>query len=141
MSQFPMMAVDLTDPKLDWRTQETFRLLKNAPGTVYQECNDDEKRVYRNWVQALLHNGEITVTFAKADGALREMRCTLNFNIIPEDRHPKLPVVTTDDGVKQSKKTAVKKDETQSVFDLDKNEWRSFRYDRLKKINANINLG
>ena len=127
------------DPKLDWNTQETFRLLKGAPGTVYQECSETEKHVYRDWVRALLRNQAIVVSFTKGDGTLREMRCTLNFDLIPEDRHPKAGQVT--DGLIEHKHKPPREEGTQSVFDLDKNEWRSFRYERVRKISADIHLG
>jgi len=30
--------------------------------------------------------------------------------------------------------------ETQRVFDLDLQQWRSFRYDRLRKVTAEVNF-
>ena len=125
--------------KLDWNTQETFRLLKSAPGTVYQECSDVEKTIYRDWVRGLLRNGEITVTFVKSDGSLREMRCTLNFDLIPKEAQPGVDL--TIDHTKRAKTRSINADETQSVFDLDINQWRSFKYERIKKIRSDIVLG
>lgn len=130
---------EIDDVKLDWRTQETFRLLQNAPGTIYQECSDAEKAVYRDWVRGLLRNGEITVTFVKSDGALREMRCTLNFELIPNEYHTK--VTAMPDPIPNLNKVKNRSDETQTVFDLDINQWRSFKYERVKKIRADIELG
>lgn len=120
--------------KLDWRTQETFRLLKNSPGTIYQECSETEQHIYRDWVRSLLRNGEIKVTFTKSDGTLREMRCTLNSDMIPVNNHVK----------ERAEPKFTKKPppvNTQTVFDLDKNEWRSFNYDRIKKITSELILG
>jgi hypothetical protein len=67
-----------------WEKSELVRLLKGAPGTQYQEANDTDKTIMRDWVKSLLNKQEITVTFVKADGTDRDMRCTLNWDLIPE---------------------------------------------------------
>jgi hypothetical protein len=117
-----------------WEKQEVVRLLKGVPGTQYQEGSDTEKAVIRDWIKSLLQQGSITVTFVKADGTDREMLCTLN----PD----KLPTVTAPiDGIVKEAKERKKPDEhSLRVFDLDKNEWRSFRFDRLKKVTAELNF-
>jgi hypothetical protein len=117
-----------------WEKQEVVRLLKGAPGTQYQEGSDTEKAVIRDWIKSLLQQGSITVTFTKADGTDREMLCTLN----PDQ----LPTVTVPiDGIVKEAKERKKPDEHSiRVFDLEKNEWRSFRFDRLKKVTAELNF-
>jgi hypothetical protein len=91
--------------------------------------------IIRDWIKSLLQQGAITVTFTKADGTDREMLCTLN----PEQ----LPVVSAPvDGIVKETKERKKPDEhSLRVFDLEKNEWRSFRFDRLKKVTAELNFG
>jgi hypothetical protein len=37
-----------------WSKQEIVRLLKGAPGTLYQEANDEQKAIIRDWVRCLL---------------------------------------------------------------------------------------
>ena len=69
---------------MKWEQQEVVRLLKGAPGTQYQEADDTNRHVMRDWVRSLLDKQPITVTFTKADGTDRAMRCTLNWNLIPE---------------------------------------------------------
>ena len=127
------------DPNL-WEKEETIRLLKGAPGTQYQEADDKGKEQIREWVRGLLTNSEITVTFTKADGTDREMLCTLDRNKIPPA--PAKPVSTSVDGLVRESRKPKKEPDPHSirVFDLDKGEWRSFRFDRLQKVTAELNF-
>ena len=131
---------------LAWEQLEVFRLLKNQPGTVYQEGNEQEQKLLRDWVKSLLNNSEVTVQFVKSDGTTRDMRCTLD-----SSRIPPVPVGTifksstaNPDGLDplaESRKPRKEPDPvTQRVYDLDQGAWRSFRYDRLKKITTEINF-
>ena len=136
---------------MDWEKQEVFRLLKNQPGTHYQELDETGRKQMRDWVKNLLINSEVTLKFVKSDGTVRDMRCTLDSSRIP----PKPPVPYTAimteviqdsstvniDGLAENKKPRKEPDPvTQRVYDLDQGEWRSFRYDRLQKITAEINF-
>ena len=130
-----------------WEKQEVFRLLKNQPGTMYQEADEDGKTQLRSWVKQLLGNSILTVQFVKSDGTVRDMRCTLSGAHIPPA--PPKPVPTeiegsstvNIDGLAESKKSRKEPDpETQRVYDLDADAWRSFRYDRLQKITAEISF-
>ena len=117
-----------------WEKQEVVRLLKGAPGTQYQQADDANKAIMRDWIRSLLQKGAVTVTFTKADGTDREMRCTLN----PEQL-PLVPVIGPVDGiVKESKQRKQPDEHSLRVFDLEKGEWRSFRFDRLKKVTAEL---
>lgn len=122
---------------MTWEQQEVFRILKNKPGTTYQEADDVNKVIIRDWVKSLLQVTEVSVEFTKADGTVREMRCTLN-----PDKLPPTPVQTgpVDGIVKESKQRKAPDPESIRVFDLDKNEWRSFRFDRLQKVGASISF-
>ena len=68
----------------------------------------------------LLKEQTATVTFLKLDGDERVMTCTKSFDIIPEEHKPK-----TD---KQPKEGNV------TVWDINAKGWRSFRYDRITKV-------
>ena len=105
---------------------------------MYQEADDTEKTVMRDWVRSLLQKQPITITFVKADGTLRDMRCTLDWDRIPADKHPGQPSV--DGIVRESKQRREPDPHSLRVFDLEKEEWRSFRFDRLKKITAELNF-
>ncbi len=119
---------------MDWTKQETVRLLKGAPGTQYQEADDTGKTVIRDWVRSLLQKNAITVTFVKADGTVRDMKCTLSWDFIPADKQPKLV------SVQEAKQRKEPDEHSLRVFDVDKQEWRSFRFDRLQKITAELNF-
>jgi hypothetical protein len=121
-----------------WEKQETVRLLKGAPGTQYQEADDVGKAVIRDWVRSLLQKQPVVVTFVKADGTVRDMRCTLDHAQIPETPAKVLPV----DGIVRESRKPRKEPDPHSirVFDVDKQEWRSFRFDRLQKITAELNF-
>ena len=117
---------------LPWAQHETVRLLKGAPGTLYQEGSDTDRHIIRDWVRSLLQTTEATVTFVKSDGTVRDMRCTLNWNTIPGEHHPK-PI-----DLSESKQRKTPSEDSLRVFDLDINEWRSFRFDRLQRVTATI---
>ncbi len=125
---------------MDWTKQETVRLLKGAPGTQYQEADDTGKTVIRDWVRSLLQKGPITVTFTKSDGSVRDMKCTLDWAQIPEDKQPKSNASSVDGVVRESKQRKEPDEHSLRVFDLEKQEWRSFRFDRLRKITAELNF-
>ena len=67
-----------------------------------------------------LRKDTLVVTFNKLDGDERIMTCTKSFDVIPEENKPK-----TD---KQPKEGNV------TVWDINAKGWRSFRYDRITKV-------
>ena len=69
------------------------------------------------------NNEGVRVLFTKKDGTEREMLCTLVESAIPMDKQPKTEGSSTVG-------PAVR------VFDLEKSEWRSFRWDSVKSING-----
>jgi len=125
-----------------WEKQEVVRLLKGAPGTQYQEADDTNKTIMRDWVTSLLNKQEITVKFTKADGTDRDMKCTLNWDLIPPP--PPKPVTGPVDGIvlesakKPRKEPKAPDPAVIKVYDLEAQAWRSFRMDRLKKITAEL---
>lgn len=80
--------------------------------------DNDEQRL---WLRSLLSAGSIGVVFTKKDGTEREMVCTLSAEMIPQDAAPK------NSGRAQPTDSI-------AVFDLEKCEWRSFRFDSVKSI-------
>jgi hypothetical protein len=125
-----------------WEKDEVVRLLRGQPGTQYQEGDDQIKEQIRSWVRDLLQNSDVTVTFTKADGTERDMLCTLDHSRIPvrvaKTISATAPVVGI---VRKSKKPRNEPDpHSIRVFDLEKQEWRSFRFDRLRKVTATLNF-
>lgn len=80
---------------------------------------------FADWLREYLSESKITVTFTKKDGTDRVMECTRNFEQIPAEKHPKgsTTVNPTSDAVQ--------------VFDLEKQEWRSFNTSSIKHIEWN----
>lgn len=68
-----------------------------------------------------LHTKNVNVSFTKKDGSARDMLCTLLESNIPSDKRPK------SEGTKVS-------DDAVRVFDVEKQEWRSFRWDSIKSV-------
>ena len=69
-------------------------------------------------VRAMLESGKATVTFTKKDGSVRTMNCSTKAGIVPATE-----TVANHTGV-------------QTVYDLDINEWRSFRWDSVKSAES-----
>ena len=129
---------------LSWEQQEVFRLLKAQPGTAYQESDETGRHMFRDWMRGLLDVSEVTVTFVKADGTLRDMRCTLDRDRIPPQPPRELNKAPPAGTVREDREIAAQyepeENHTQKVFDLDAGAWRSFRYDRLKKVTATMSF-
>lgn len=128
-----------------WEKQEVVRLLKGAPGTMYQEADDTNKTIMRDWVKSLLNKQEIIIRFTKADGTDRDMKCTLNWNLIPAQPDKNITATPVDgivlEGAKKPRKEPKEPDPAViKVYDLEAQAWRSFRMDRLKKITAELSF-
>lgn len=83
---------------------------------------------FQSWVKGLLHDDNIRnlcITFTKADGTERGMFCTLVESTIPTDKVPK--------GTGREPST-----ETQRVFDTEKQQWRSFRWESVKAVSFSM---
>ena len=95
--------------------------------TVKPLGNDPE---FQTWLRGLLHDEHaknLCVVFTKKDGTDREMLCTLAENKIPTDKQPKEKEVAS-----QTSGSAVR------VFDTEKQEWRSFRWDSIKEVKVDL---
>ena len=71
---------------------------------------------------SLLKTGTAIITFYKLDGTERRMVCTLNWKQIPDEHKPHTGT---------SKKIA---EHIISVFDLEKNGWRSITKELITKV-------
>jgi hypothetical protein len=79
----------------------------------------------KDWLRGLLKTDIVQIEFMKKDGTLREMKCTLREESIPEASRPK------GSGKAQN-------NDSIAVFDLVKQEWRSFRFDSVKQLAFNL---
>ena len=128
-----------------WDKGEVVRLLKGNPGTQYQEATDVEKKVIRDWVRSLLQKTSARVEFVKSDGTVRQMLCTLDWDYIPAPAPVTAPTTaatstTVAESIESVKPRKPPSDETLRVYDLEKQEWRSFRFDRLQNITVDLNF-
>jgi hypothetical protein len=80
----------------------------------------------KDWLRGVLQEGVVTITFTKKDGDERVIKATLKEDLIPFDMIPK------------GTSTRKKSEESQSVFDVEKDEWRSFRWDSIKHFSFSI---
>jgi len=72
-------------------------------------------------IKNMLTTDIVNVKFKKADGSERLMKCTLLEGWVKEYE-------------KKSEKTRPVSEDTLSVWDVEKNGWRSFRYDSIIEI-------
>lgn len=91
----------------------------------------NNKEEFRSWVRGLLGEGIVTVSFTKKDGTERVLHCSTNTVHIPTDKHPKVHETNTEDPINFPKAKSV---EAQAVFDIDKQEWRSFRWADVNNV-------
>jgi hypothetical protein len=96
--------------------------------TVFK--TDKEFEEFKTWTLGVLRDAntkDLCVTFTKKDGTTRDMQCTLVESKVPEDKRPKgesAPSETTGSAVR--------------VFDTEKQEWRSFRWDSVTKVSFDL---
>lgn len=79
----------------------------------------------RNEIVEMLRNGVYNVTFTKLDGEERTMPCTLMESMLPPAK--------ANDSITQ-KKVRELNEEVVAVWCVDKSAFRSFRVDRVKKV-------
>jgi hypothetical protein len=79
----------------------------------------------------MLHAGYTTVTFTKADGSERVMVCTLRSDLLPDEPPAAAPKDPADAKIRKENLDVMR------VFDTEKNGWRSFRIDSIKKVVSN----
>lgn len=87
----------------------------------YKNANEEERELFREWLLGVLRmHDKVEVTFKKVDGTIREMNCTLNESIIPKVENPK------------------KSDTLCTVWDNVLNEWRSFKFENITRVNFTL---
>lgn len=120
----------------DFTREELLELAPNARTfpQIWREDNEeftvhiggyvDLELTFIDEVDCLLREGHILrVTFTKVDGTERTMLCTKNPQIIAENFAG---------GEKKTDREHKTAEGVAAVFDLDKNDWRSFRLDSVK---------
>lgn len=90
--------------------------------------DDRLEPMLHEWLNSMLKVTEATITFIKADGTERVMKCTLEADKLP-------PVVIKEDAKPRKETTSTK---ALRVFDIEKNEWRSFTIKNIKRIELSL---
>jgi len=81
--------------------------------------------MYKEDIVAHLVRKTATITFDKKDGTERVMKCTLMKSLLPEQ----MDIEEKMDGDRVAGNPNVL-----AVWDLEKNDWRSFRIDSVKEM-------
>lgn len=82
---------------------------------------DTSSKEWRDGLKKNLAKGEAIVEFTKMNGQHRVLRCTLQEGVIPPYSE-------------KGSKTKLPSGETLAVWDVEKSEWRAFRYDRITSV-------
>jgi hypothetical protein len=92
---------------------------------MVKEWSKLDKQELRKWLIGLLKERPVDLKFEKKDGSIREMTATLKEDVV-------IPYE------KKTDKEKVINENVLPVFDVAKQEWRSFRLDSLKEINFTL---
>lgn len=111
---------------MDTDQLKVWSAVSNEPASYYVNASEQERKRFRDWLISHLRYGEVTVDFVKADGDFRSMKCTLN-----ESLGAKYTVNENRTARKPNPEVCV-------VWDTNQNAWRSFRWDRVKRIQFDL---
>jgi hypothetical protein len=87
-----------------------------------KDWNENDWERFNHWIQVLLKDNTVKITFTKKDGTERVMNCTLDPNVIP------LVESTQDKREKNKEKDYI------AVYDTDLKAWRSFIIKSVKEF-------
>lgn len=90
-----------------------------------KDMDDLTEASLHSWLKMVLNQQPATITFTKLDGTERVMNCTLEVSKLP----PAVPLAEGKTPRKESTSTKALR-----VFDLDKQEWRSFTIKNVKSV-------
>ena len=115
--------------KLKRLMKAAHHLQNNDPAILRGASLDKSQALHYAWwfedFRTKLRTGVWRFSFFKLDGSIREARGTLNPLLIPADKLPGAsPQRNGESGLRQEGRTF-------TYFDLDKQEWRSFRLDNF----------
>ncbi len=92
---------------------------------LWENFSEDDRNVFKKWLGDHLHYGEVTIIFKKKDGEDRIMKCTLNNELVPQTE-------------KKTERVKEVNEDVCPVYDLEKQGWRSFRYDSIKEVKIEV---
>lgn len=92
---------------------------------MVKDWNELDKIELRKWLIGLLAERSVELKFEKKDGSIRDMTATLKEDMVIAYE-------------KKTEKEKVVNEEVLPVFDVIKQEWRSFRLDSLKEVKFSL---
>ena len=100
----------------------------STPYHPTKDWGDKEWKKFTSWLNGMLKiNENMTITFTKQDGTERVMNCTLKPELLPEAK----PLAEGKTPRKEST-TSIR------VFDIDKQDWRSFTTKNVTRVEFSI---
>ena len=120
---------------MNFEQQSMWNRLQGKPGNYYTESAEPEREEFRQFMKGILWDGPVLIEFTKSDGSTRVMNCTLNSAHGAVYPDADVPRVTRE--IVESKSKKINNDVC-PVWDIDQKGWRSFRWDRLKRIEFHI---
>ena len=95
--------------------------MSDLPTGTVTEWSENEWLNFRQWLVEILFGRTVEIIFTKADGSERVMNCTLmSARINYQNKQRQKKSATTHDNI--------------TVWDVDKNEWRSFKLRSITNI-------
>jgi hypothetical protein len=86
--------------------------------------NEQDLDRFQKWLRSHLKMGPMTITFIKVNGDERVMKCTTDPTYI----------MFKDPAVLESRSNRKQSKDVISVYDLENNAWKSFRWDSVKQV-------
>ena len=116
------------------------QIVASPPGTV-SEWTDDQWTNFKWWLENLLRGEVVEVIFTKTDGSERVMRCTMaplvvaaGVKILEERRSRTAPSTAGDAPPKKSRPKPKERPDNLTVWDVEAEDWRSFKVRSLTNI-------
>jgi len=114
-------------------------IVDSSAGTV-SEWNDEQWANFKYWLKNLLHNEIVELVFIKSDGTQRVMKCTLDALILTsgvmllEEKRVSKSETTGQSEPKKSRPKPRENKENITVWDVEAEDWRSFKVRSLTNI-------
>lgn len=107
---------------------ETLEVL-STPYHPAKDWTDSDWNKFTRWLNGMLKVTDMTVTFTKKDGTARVMKCTLKPDMLPV-----VDIKPLAEGKQPRKESTT----SMRVFDLEKQEWRSFTTKNVTRVEFSI---
>lgn len=115
---------------MTFEQQQIMRRLKEGGDIHTFDLSGQDLDFLKSEIKMLLHLGPQLVEFKKADGSIRVMNCTLSD--LHGAKYTQTPIV--ENAAKEPQKKKQPNEDVCAVWDIDAGAWRSFRWDRLIRI-------